>query len=41
MANKILIKRSGNQGGVPTAGQLDYAELAINTFDGKLFLWKY
>ena len=37
MANKILIKRSGNQGGIPTAGQLDYAELAINTFDGRLF----
>lgn len=37
MANKILIKRSSNQGGVPSTAQLDYAELAINTYDGRLF----
>lgn len=37
MANKILIKRSSNQGGIPSVGQLDYAELAINTYDGRLF----
>lgn len=40
MANKILIKRSGSAGGVPTTGQLDLAELAINTFDGRLFAKK-
>ena len=37
MANKILIKRSVNQGVVPTTAQLDLAELAINTYDGRLF----
>lgn len=37
MANKILIKRSSNQGVIPSTAQLDYAELAINTFDGRLF----
>jgi hypothetical protein len=37
MANKILIKRSSTQGGVPTTAQLDLAELAINTYDGRLF----
>lgn len=37
MANKILIKRSSLQGVVPSTAQLDYAELAINTFDGRLF----
>ena len=37
MANKILIKRSSNQGVVPSTAQLDYAELAINTYDGRLF----
>lgn len=37
MANKILIKRSSSQGSTPTTGQLDLAELAINTYDGRLF----
>lgn len=37
MANKILIKRASTQGRVPLNGDLDLAELAINTYDGRLF----
>ena len=37
MANKILIKRSGNQGSAPGVNDLDFGELAINTYDGRIF----
>lgn len=37
MANKILIKRSNTQSGIPSTSAIDYGELAINTFDGRLF----
>jgi hypothetical protein len=37
MANKILIKRSSTQGNSPAVGDLDYGELAINTYDGRIF----
>jgi len=37
MANTIRIKRSAVSGKVPTTGDLDLGELAINTFDGKLY----
>ena len=40
MANLIRLRRSAVQGAVPTTGQLQLGELAINTFDGKLFLKK-
>lgn len=40
MANKIQIKRSTTASAVPTAGQLDAGELAINTADGRLFAKK-
>ena len=40
MANKILIKRTGTQNRVPTTSDLDLAELAINTYDGRLFAKK-
>jgi len=40
MANKLLIRRSATPLNVPTTGQLDLGELAINTYDGKLFLKK-
>lgn len=40
MANKVLIKRSGVQNKVPTTSDLDLGELAVNTYDGKLFLKK-
>jgi hypothetical protein len=38
MANLIKLRRSAVQGAVPTTGQLELGELAINTYDGKLFL---
>ena len=37
MANKILIKRSNTYGNSPAVGDLDYGELAINTYDGRIF----
>jgi hypothetical protein len=40
MAQKILLKRSGVQGKVPTTASIDLGELALNTYDGKAFLHK-
>lgn len=40
MANTIKLKRSSDSGNVPSAGNLSLGELAINTFDGKLFFKK-
>jgi len=40
MANTILLKRSATQSKVPTTGQLELGEIAINTYDGKLFIKK-
>lgn len=40
MANTIKLKRSSDNGSVPTAGNLSLGELAINTYDGKLFFKK-
>jgi hypothetical protein len=40
MANTIIIKNSPTTGNVPTTGELELGELAINTFDGKLFTKK-
>jgi hypothetical protein len=40
MANTIKIKRSAVQGKVPTTGDLQLGELAINTYDGKLYTKK-
>ena len=37
MANKILIKRASTAGRIPTTSDIDLAELAINTYDGRLF----
>lgn len=37
MAVKIELKRSAIPGKVPTTSQLDLGELAINTFDGKVY----
>ena len=36
----IKLRRSGTSGNVPTTSQLDLGELAINTYDGKLYLKK-
>jgi len=38
MANTIKLRRSATSGAVPTTGQLALGELAMNTFDGKLFI---
>jgi hypothetical protein len=40
MANTIRIKRSAVPNKVPTVADLQLGELAINTFDGKLYLKK-
>jgi len=40
MAQKILLKRSGVQGKVPSTSSLDLGELGLNTYDGKAFLHK-
>lgn len=37
MADPIRLKRSSTPGAVPTAGQLQVGELAVNSADGKLF----
>ena len=37
MTNTILLKRSSVQGKVPTTLQLSLGELALNTYDGKLY----
>lgn len=40
MSTNIKLKRSAVQGKVPATTDLDFGELAINTYDGKLFLKK-
>lgn len=40
MSNPILIKRSSVASKAPIVGDLQLGELALNTFDGKLFLMK-
>jgi len=37
---KILLKRSGVSGSIPTTAQIDLGELALNTYDGKAFMHK-
>ena len=38
MANTIKLRRSATSGAIPTTSQLALGELAMNTYDGKLFL---
>ena len=40
MANTIQLRRSATANAVPTTAQLALGELAINTYDGKLYLKK-
>jgi hypothetical protein len=40
MANTLKIKRSSVEGKIPTVEDLQLGELAVNTYDGKLFLKK-
>ncbi|AVH85346.1 hypothetical protein RsoM2USA_418 [Ralstonia phage RsoM2USA] len=38
MSNKLLIKRSSTSGKVPTIADIVVGELAMNTYDGRLFM---
>jgi hypothetical protein len=40
MSNKLQIKRSAVAGKTPLISDIDLGELAVNTYDGKLFLKK-
>lgn len=40
MANTVKVKQSSVSGKVPTTAQLALGELAVNTYDGKLFMKK-
>jgi len=40
MAQTIKLKRSATSGAVPTAGSLELGEVAINTYDGKMYIKK-
>ena len=40
MANSIKVKRSATPSAIPTTVQLELGELAINTYDGKIFIKK-
>ena len=40
MANTFRLKRSSVQGRVPSTGDLQLGELALNTYDGKLYTKK-
>ena len=37
MAQVIKLKRSSATGAVPTTGNLELGELAMNTYEGKIF----
>lgn len=40
MANDLLIKRSAVQGKIPSTSDIQLGELAVNTYDGNLYLKK-
>jgi hypothetical protein len=40
MANTVKLKRSAVEGRVPTTSDLELGELAVNTYDGKLYIKK-
>jgi|SaaInl74LU_5_DNA_1037368.scaffolds.fasta_scaffold00443_3 DNA-binding FrmR family transcriptional regulator len=40
MANTIILKRSATQNNIPTTSQLELGEVAINTYDGKVYIKK-
>lgn len=40
MANKIQVKRSAVQNKAPTVSDIDLGEIAVNTYDGKLYIKK-
>ena len=40
MANRLLIKRSAVANKIPLVGDLDLGEIAVNTYDGKMYMKK-
>lgn len=40
MAQTIKLKRSGTQGAAPSTSNLELGEVAINTYDGKMYIKK-
>lgn len=40
MAQTIKLKRSATQGNIPTTAQLELGEVAVNTYDGLVFIKK-
>lgn len=40
MASDLLIKRSAVQGKIPSTADIQLGELAVNTYDGNLYLKK-
>ena len=40
MAQTIKLKRSATAGAAPTTSQLELGEVAINTYDGKMYIKK-
>ncbi len=40
MANQIILKRSSTPSKIPTTAQLELGEIAINTYDGRIFIKK-
>ena len=40
MATNIVLKRSSSSGAVPSTSDLALGEIAINTYDGKMFTKK-
>ena len=40
MANQIILKRSSTPAKIPTTAQLELGEIAINTYDGRIFIKK-
>ena len=40
MAQTIKLKRSALDGVIPTTSQLELGEVAINTYDGKMYIKK-
>lgn len=40
MASTVRLKRSAVQGKAPVVGDLELGELAVNTYDGKLYMKK-
>jgi hypothetical protein len=40
MANTIILKRSATASNIPTTSQIELGEVAINTYDGKMYIKK-